>query len=70
MTRQFFDLGWIVRVRDSRAVRVTGAGRTALFNELGLHIDANEVGVSSIVLLAPKPPRNPGFPSRALARGE
>jgi len=39
MTQRFFALSWIVRVRQSRAVRMTERGRAAFVSELGL---ANE----------------------------
>ena len=41
MTRRFFESGWIVRVRVSRAVRVTDRGGRALSDELGLQVESS-----------------------------
>jgi DNA-binding transcriptional ArsR family regulator len=38
LTARFFALGWIVQVRDSRAVLLTPPGRRALTLELGLDV--------------------------------
>lgn len=43
ITRRFFELNWIARVRQSRAVRLTDSGRAALSAELGLVVGPNEI---------------------------
>lgn len=40
LARQCFDLDWIARVRDSRAVAITAAGRTGFAETFGLNLDA------------------------------
>ena len=38
LARRFFELGWVRRVPNSRAVRLTDAGEQALWKELGLRL--------------------------------
>ena len=42
LTRRYFDLGWIERRRDSRAVAVTASGRKSFRDLFGLDLDAPE----------------------------
>jgi hypothetical protein len=39
LTKRLFELKWLTPVRDSRAVRLTAAGKTGLEQELGLVLD-------------------------------
>jgi hypothetical protein len=32
------DLGWLIRERDSRALRLTAAGKTGLSDTFGVHL--------------------------------
>jgi DNA-binding PadR family transcriptional regulator len=38
MTKRFFELNWIIRVRQSRAVRLSPLGQSALSEELGIEL--------------------------------
>jgi hypothetical protein len=42
--RRCFDLGWIARVKDSRAVSVTRKGAAGFREQLGIALPASEVG--------------------------
>ena len=39
IARRLFDSGWLVRMPDSRAVRLTNAGYVALYDMLGLRLE-------------------------------
>jgi DNA-binding transcriptional ArsR family regulator len=39
LAARFFELGWVERTRESRAIRVTPAGRRRLGKEFGLELD-------------------------------
>ena len=45
MTQRFFALNWIVRVRQSRAIRVTDHGRAAFLTKLGIVAEAEGPGI-------------------------
>lgn len=53
LARRLFDTGWIERVRDSRAVRITPAGRAGLQATFGID------------LAAPSQPAAPGYSAHA-----
>ncbi len=45
--RRCLELDWLTRGRDTRAVRITSAGRTGLYETFGLDLDQEDHGVQS-----------------------
>jgi hypothetical protein len=46
------DLGWLIRERDSRALRLTAAGKTGLFNTFGVDLSREGLERSKQIDLA------------------
>jgi DNA-binding transcriptional ArsR family regulator len=51
--RRCLELGWLIRERDSRAVRVTSTGRTGLYDAFGLDLDHDGQAHSTGTTLSP-----------------
>jgi hypothetical protein len=50
--RRCLDLGWLVRERDSRALRLTAAGKTGLFDTFGVDLSREGLERSKQIDLA------------------
>jgi hypothetical protein len=42
LARRCFELGWIVRMKDTRAVTITGRGADGFHRLFGVQLDATE----------------------------
>ena len=50
--RRCLDLGWLIRERDSRALRLTAAGKTGLFDMFGVDLSREGLERSKQIDLA------------------